>query len=443
MAVFSPTLRLNVKTNQISWQTAAALVIANMVGTGVFTSLGYQLLDVQDTVSIVLLWLIGGFMALFGAFSYGQLGTHFPESGGDYIYLSRVFHPVLGYLSSWVSLLVGFSAPVAIAAIAMVQYLTPFGITHSSELAVGVIILVGLVHSFDLRRSGRFQNITTVLKVLFVLGLIVLGIVYAAAATPNAISIGETWTQELTTPGFAVSLIYVSYAYTGWNSAAYIAGEIRDVRTSLPKALIGATLLVTVLYILLQLVFLKHASVDQLAGRVEVATVATQNVLGSAGSRWISLFIALQLIATVGSYIWIGPRVTHAMAKEHSMWRPLRKRNAAGVPVRALWLHVIIAIVLTLTGTFEQIVIYAGFVLQLNVTLVVASVLFLKKRPETFQSPFYPYAQYLFIGFSIWILAYTLYDRPTESMIGLGIVVAGLLTYPLNKPESPADAGFS
>ena len=406
-----------------------------MVGTGVFTSLGYQLLAVQDTVSILLLWLIGGAMALFGAFSYGQLGTHYTESGGDYIYLSRIFHPALGYLSSWVSLLVGFSAPVAIAAIAMVQYLTSFGIAYSSWLAVAVIVVVGLIHSFSVRQSSRFQNTTTGLKMVFVLALIALGLFYAPEVTPNAIEVGRTWQQELTTSGFAVSLIYVSYAYTGWNSAAYIAGEIRNVRSSLPKALLIATVLVTALYVLMQLVFLKHASVPQLAGKVEVATVATHNLFGTTGSRWVSFFIALQLIATIGSYIWIGPRVTYAMAREHSFWKPLRRLSAAQVPVRALWLHVAIAVVLTLTGTFEQIVIYAGFVLQLNVTLVVASVLFLKKRPDTFQSPFYPYAQYLFIGFSVWILGYTLYDRPWESLIGFGIIGVGFITYFLNKPE--------
>ena len=412
-----------------------ALVIANMVGTGVFTSLGYQLLDVQNTVSIVLLWLIGGVMALFGAFSYGQLGTHFTESGGDYIYLSRIFHPVLGYLSSWVSLLVGFSAPIAIAAIAMMQYLAPFGIANASWLAVAVMVLLGGIHSFSIRQSSRFQNVATVLKVVFVLVLIALGVVYAPGERPNAIEVGSTWQQEFTSPGFAVSLIYVSYAYTGWNSAAYIAGEIRDVRSSLPKALVGATLLVTVLYLLLQLVFLKHASLGQLEGKVEVATVAAQNLFGTTGSRWVSFFIALQLVATIGSYIWIGPRVTHAMAKEHALWKPLRHLNAAQVPVRALWLHIALAVVMTLTGTFEQVVVYAGFVLQLMVTLVVASVLFLKKRPDTFQSPFYPYAQYLFIGFSGWILAYTLYDKPWESLIGLGIIGVGLITYFFDKTK--------
>ena len=391
-----------------------ALVIANMVGTGVFTSLGFQLLDVKNTISIILLWLIGGFLALFGAFSYAQLGTHFKESGGDYIYLSRIFHPVLGYLTSWASLVVGFSAPVAIAAIAMTQYLAPFGIEGSRWLAVSIIILVGLMHSFSIKQSERFQNVTTVLKVGFVVLLILLGFIFSTNVAP-AITYSGSWMQEVATPGFAVSLVYVTYAYTGWNAAAYIVEEIQDVQKSLPKALILGTLVVTVLYVLLQLVFLRNASYVQLEGQVEVATIAFSNVFGASGSRWISFFIALQLVATISAYIWIGSRVTHAMSREHSLWKPLRKLNTQRIPIRTIWLHVAISVVLALTGTFEQILLYTGFILQLMGTLVVASVLFLKKRSDTFQSPLYPYAQYIFIGFSLWILVYTLYDKPVES----------------------------
>lgn len=417
-----------------------ALVIANMVGTGVFTSLGYQLLDVQNTFSIILLWVIGGFLALFGAFSYAQLGTHFKESGGDYIYLSRIFHPILGYLTSWASLVVGFSAPVAIAAIAMTDYLAPFGINGNKWLAVGIITLTGLMHSFSIKQSERFQNITTVFKVVFIFLLLAIGFHFTTNEASNSILLTSSWTSEISTPGFAVSLVYVTYAYTGWNAAAYIVGEIRDVKKSLPKALIGGTLFVTVLYVLLQIVFLRHASAAQLQGKVEVATVAFSNILGEDGSRWVSFFIALQLIATISAYIWIGSRVTHAMSREHSLWKPLRKLSPVGIPIRTIWLHVGISVALALTGTFEQIVLYTGFILQLMGTLVVASVLFLKKKPESFQSPFYPWAQYIFIAFSVWILAYTLYDKPVESLIGIGIIAAGLLTWLFNKPEQPARA---
>ena len=162
-------------TKKISIYTASAIVIANMIGTGVFTSVGFQLASVQNTWSIVLLWLAGGVLALFGAFAYAELGTHFKESGGDYIYLSRVFHPMLGYLSAWAGLTVGFSAPVALAAMAFTKYLAPFGLQNNLWLAIGIIVLTGLMHSFTIRNSSKFQNLSTAIKVIFILVLIVLG----------------------------------------------------------------------------------------------------------------------------------------------------------------------------------------------------------------------------------------------------------------------------
>ena len=232
---------------KIGWKTAAAIVIANMIGTGVFTSLGFQIADVQNTWSIILLWVIGGIIALIGAFTYAELGTHFKESGGDYIFLSRIIHPFAGYLYAWISLTVGFSAPIAISALAMTSYLSPINPTlFTNWFGIGIILLVTTVHSVSVGQSGRFQSYATVLKLGFVFILIALGFYFLPIAG-NAQSYTSSWQQEVWLPGFAVSLIYVSYAYTGWNSAAYITGEIEDPKNNLPKALILSTLLVTCL----------------------------------------------------------------------------------------------------------------------------------------------------------------------------------------------------
>lgn len=427
---------------KIGWKTAAGLVIANMIGTGVFTSLGFQLIDLKSSWSIVLLWLIGGLMALIGAFTYAELGTHFKNSGGDYIFLSKIFHPFLGYLYAWTSLMVGFSAPIAIAAIAMTDYLNPFmGKTYGGWFGFVIIVLVSLAHSFNVRQSGRFQNAATLLKLLFVVSLIVIGFWYAPESV-NALNFDNSWQQEILLPGFAVSLIYVSYAYTGWNAAAYIVEEIDQPRISLPKALIGGTLLVMVLYILLQIVFLKHASFDQLMGEVEIANISFSNVFPVNGIKWISFFIALQLVGTISGYIWIDPRVTHAMAKDYKLWRPLAKTNTSGIPIRALWLNTGISILLTLTGTFEQVLLYAGFVLQLMGTLTVTSLLFVKKNKDTFHSPLKPFLQIIYVLFSLWILVYMLIDRPLESLAGLGLILAGAVVFwfdtfkPVKKSEN-------
>jgi APA family basic amino acid/polyamine antiporter len=415
--------------------TASSIVVANMIGTGVFTSLGFQLSAVQNTWTILLLWLAGGILSLFGAFAYAELGTHFKESGGDYIYLSRLFHPLLGYLSAWAGLTVGFSAPVALAAMAFTQYLAPFGLQNNVWLAIAIIVLIGLMHSFTIKHSSRLQNISTLVKVLFIISLICIGL-FIPGAGMNAFNYSNSWRHEIITPGFAVSMIYVGFAYTGWNAAAYIVDEIDNPAKNLPRALIGSTLFVAASYILFQFVLLKHASAAAMADKEEVTFIAFNNLLGSTGGKWVSVFIAIQLVATISSYLWVGPRVTRAMAKEYKLWRPLAKKNAHGIPVAAVWLHVFISILLALTGSFERILLYAGFVLQLMASLTVATSLFIRdKKTGSFKSPFKPLLQIVFLLFNTWVLIFTLADRPVESLIGIGILLVGGVIYCFDKPE--------
>ena len=423
---------------KIGISTAAAIVIANMIGTGVFTSVGFQLNSVQNTWTILILWVIGGLLGLFGAFAYAELGTHFKESGGDYIYLTRVFHPLLGYLSAWAGLTVGFSAPVALAAMAFTKYLAPFGLQDNIWLAIAVIIIIGLMHSFTIRHSSRFQNATTIIKVLFIVCLIIFGFTLPGNVN-NAINFTDSWKNEIFIPGFAVSMVYVSFAYIGWNAAAYVADEIDYPGRNLPRALIGSTLFVSVVYVLFQLVLLKNATITELLGKEEVTFISFSHLLGSTGGKWVSIFIAIQLIATVSSYLWVGPRVTWAMAKENKLWQPFAKKNKHGIPVAAVWLHVFISILLTLSGSFEKVLLYAGFVLQLMASLTVATSLFIKRQnKETFKSPFKPVLQIIFLLFNIWVSIFTLIDRPVESLIGIGILLIGAVIYFFDKPVQQA-----
>ncbi len=414
---------------KIGWKTAMALVIAAMIGTGVFTSLGFQLVDVQNTWTIIILWVLGGLLALIGAFTYAELGTHFKESGGDYVFLSRIFHPFAGYLYAWTSLCVGFPAPIAIAAMAMINYLKPINPNiFNTWFGIGVILIVTTLHSLSIRRSGQLQNWSTFIKVLFVLALIVIGF-YFTPPIDNSIQTGVGWEKEILLPGFAVALIYVTFAYSGWNSSAYIITEIANPVKNLPKSLIGGTVFVIVVYVLLQIVFLRHAGLDQLQGEVEVATIAFSNIFRNDGANWVSYFIAVQLIATISGYLWIGSRIIYAMAAEHPLWRRLVYKNRFGIPTTALWIQAIISISLTLSGSFEQVLLYSSFVLQLMGTLTIASLLKVRRKEGTFKSPFRPYLQIVYILFSIWVLGYVLFERPYESMIGIGIVALGALTY--------------
>ena len=404
-----------------------------MIGTGIFTSVGFQLSAVQNTWSIILLWLAGGILALFGAFAYAELGTHFKETGGDFIYLSRIFHPMLGFLTAWAGLTVGFSAPVALAAIAFTKYLHPFGLVQSSWIAIALILLITIMHSFTIRHSSRFQNISTFIKIAFLITLIALGLILDNSAG-NALDYSGTWKNEIFGSGFAVSMVFVSYAYTGWNAAAYITGEIQSPAKNLPRALLVSTIFVSFLYILFNWVLLQHATVASLSGKEEASYISFRNLLGNEGGKWVSFFIAIQLIATISSYLWVGPRVTMAMAKEHALWQPLSKTNQHGIPVRALWLHAAISILLSLTGSFEKVLLYAGFVLQLMTSLTVAASLYIRnKNEDAFVTPWKPLPQIIFLGFNAWVLIYTLIDKPIESISGLVILLIGIVLYRFGK----------
>lgn len=417
-------------TKKIGWKVAAALVVANMVGTGVFTSLGFQLLDVQNSWSIGALWILGGIMALVGAFCYAEVGSAYPRSGGEYVFLTKMYHPFVGYLAGWVSLIVGFAAPVALAAMALGAYLSNVVSISSTGMAVGIVVLISGVHSINLKVSSSFQSFATWFKVLLIVFLILTGLLVASEV--SALDFSASWTDEVLTPSFAIAFVYVSYSYTGWNAAAYILDEIEQPRRTLPKALVRGTLVVTLLYVLLQLVFLKHGSLDTLKGQIDVGHVFATEVFGSQGATGINFLIAFFLISSISAMVWVGPRVSMAMSEDYSLWRFLRRKNINGIPVLAIWFQAIISIFYILTGTFESVLLYCGFILQLSSALAVGGVFILRKRNPSasyYQSPFFPWLPLLFLIFSVWILGYLIVNQPQESLMGLAILAVGAITY--------------
>ncbi|MFV0233035.1 amino acid permease [Empedobacter falsenii] len=419
--------------SKIGWKTAAALVISNMIGTGVFTSLGYQISDLKNTTSILLLWSIGGILALMGAFIYSELASKFKQSGGDYIYLSRTFHPLFGYLSSWISLFVGFSAPISLAALAMGKYLNIFGFDLGKEFAIAMILIVAIFQSFSLNLSSKFQNIFTILKVVFIIFLIAIGFYYTPEIQPNAILFDSSWKGELLLPAFATSLVYVTFAYTGWNSASYIVEEINQPKKNLPKALFIGVVFVTISYVLLNYVFLKHASAAALSGQENVANISFANLLGN-NVKWVSCFIALQLIATISGYLWIGSRLTQATARENKLWSFMAKENKNRIPVRAIWVHTAISILLIFSGDFEVIFTYTSFVLQILATLAVCTAFFIKQDELTIiKSKFFYVLPALFLAFSLYICYFVLMQKPKESLFGLGIIALGIILFYFDK----------
>jgi APA family basic amino acid/polyamine antiporter len=417
----------------ISLITATAIVIANMVGTGIFTSLGYQVTDLPSGFSIVVLWAVGGLCAFCGALAYGELASALPKSGGEYQFLSRAFHPCVGFIAGWLSATVGFAAPIALAAMALGKYLS--GVTSLISpvtASLAVVIAVTLIHSSGIHVGARFQNIATWLKVLLILVFIGAGLLVTNAQPVSFLpAAGDL--KLITSPPFAISLVFVMYSYAGWNAATYIVGEIRDPQRNVPLAIGIGTFFVSLLYIILNAVFLHVAPMKELAGQVDVAHVAANYIFGNEGGRIMSGLICLGLISSISAMTWVGPRVTMALGQDVRILSPFAAVTSGGVPWAALLAQLAIVIVLILTATFEKVLSYVQFSIQLCSCLTVIGLIVLRRSEPDLPRPVrcwgYPFTPLIFIIISLWMMTYQMLQQPRESLAGLGTILIGALLY--------------
>lgn len=422
---------------KIGLATAFSIVVANMIGTGVFTSLGFQVSEIKSIFALLMLWLIGGLIALSGALSYAELAAALPRSGGEYHFLSRIYHPVLGFLAGWVSILVGFAAPTALAAMAMGSYAQSFvTFAYPGTFAIVVVVILSLVHSYQIRLGGRFQRIVTFLKIALIVFFIISGLLVGEPQSLHILPRLTDWRQVFSS-SFAVSLIFVSYAFSGWNASVYITDEIRNPSRNIPWSLILGTFTVTILYFLLNFVFLYTSPIQALEGKIEIGFISATYVFGESGGKIMSLVITLLLVSTLSAMIWIGPRVTMVMGEDYRILRFLSRKNQYNVPVIAIWIQSIITIVLIISSTFEEVLVYAGFVLNIFTLLSVIGVFILRIRKPGLPRPYrvwgYPLTPVFFILLSLWTLTYLMIDRTNESVLGLVTVLSGILIYFLNK----------
>ncbi len=407
---------------------ATATVIANMVGTGVFTSLGFQVQSLESGLALLALWAVGGVIALCGALSYGELGAAIPGAGGEYRYLSHAYHPFAGTLAGWTSVSVGFAAPIALAAMALGRYAQPVIPLPPTAIAVAAVCLISLVHVARAGLGARFQVVTTSMKVLLIGAFIAAGLLAPvtgdASFAPTPAALGE-----LLTPGFAYNLIYVTYAYSGWNAAIYLAAELEHPQRDVPRALWRGTLTVTLLYVALQLVFLRTVPRGTLAGQLEVGALSAEALFGAQGGRLLSAAISLLLVSTISAMVLGGPRVVEAMARDLPALAPLARRTPSGIPRNAVLTQLGITLVLILTGSFEQVMAYAGFTLTLVTMATTGAVLWLRRtepdRPRAYRTWGYPVTPLLFLTMNSWIMVTVLRERPIASLAGLATMVMG------------------
>jgi len=415
----------------VGFLTACSIVIANIIGTGIFTSLGFQLANIQSGFVLAMLWVVGGVAALCGALCYGELSAALPRSGGEYHFLSQIYHPALGFMAGFVSATVGFSAPIALAAMAFGKYLQgvlDFGSPVFFSFAV--VWLVALFHLKNLRLGSVFQNLSTLIKL------------HPKQPIDFFPVPGDT-TLIFGAP-FAVALVYVMYSYSGWNAAVYITGEIKQPEKNVPRSLLVGTGMVIVLYVVLNAIFLATTPAQDLKGQLEVALIAGKHIFGANGGRVVGAVICLGLISAISSMTWIGPRVTMSMGEDHWLLRLMGRKNFHGIPTNAIVLQLLIVNLLLLTRSFESVVQYTQFSLLLCSLFTVLGVIVLRiTRPELAR-PYrvwaYPLPPIIFATITIWMMFYLLRWKTTESLAGLATAVVGLLLYfcALKRPHRSA-----
>jgi len=423
---------------QLGLISTSAFVVANMIGTGVFTSLGFQLKGINNIVAVLSLWVIGGVIALCGSLVYGELGAAMPRSGGEYHYLSKIYHPAIGFLSGWVSMTVGFAAPVALASMALGRYTARVfqGVSHTG-IALCAISVITVIHCYNVKFGSAFQTVFTTFKVLLILTFIICGFVLTPSLQDLSGSIKGFTFKSLLSPGYVVSMVYVTYAFSGWNASAYIANEIKDPQRNIPRSLFLSTLLVTILYLLLNFIFLLTTPVSELTGQVEVGFISAGKIFGSTGGNIMGLFISVLLISTISSMIFVGPRVSQVMGEDISILHFLSYKTNSGIPLYAILLQFCISFILVITSSFDKVLIYSGFTLNLFTFLTVLGVFIHRIKYKDVERPYktwgYPVVPILFLFIILVVIGYLLYQNTTESVLGLATVLFGYILYFINK----------
>jgi APA family basic amino acid/polyamine antiporter len=393
-----------------------------------------------------MLWIAGGIMALCGALSYAELAVRHPGSGGEYHYLSKIYHPTMGFLSGWISATVGFAAPIGLASMAFGGYLSKLiPEADPTVLACSLILTVAGINFLGLKVSEGFQKSATYLNIALMIILVLCGL-FLPDSSHFSFSIGAAdWAAVFSGP-FAVSLVYVSYAYSGWNAITYIAGDVEQPDKTVPRALIGAALTVMLLYVLVNFVFLFSTpmpAIEGLENKEEIAFLAATNIFGEVGGKIISALICLALLASVHSMTITGPRVTQALGRDLPALAPFAKTTSEGAPLYAILLQTGIALALVLTATFGKVLTFIGFTLGLFTTLTVAGLLverYVKDpqrraqgletlAPGSYRTPLFPLPTLIFLALEGWMLFFNLKEKPVESRYGLALVGLGLLFY--------------
>jgi APA family basic amino acid/polyamine antiporter len=449
---------------QLGLVSATALVVSNMVGSGIWGTTGYMASALGDAKLILAAWFVGALFALAGAVSYSELGINFPSSGGEYVYLTRAYGPTWGFMTGWVSFFAGFSAPIALNAIIFAHYVGYFFPVFNQSntmftigagalslklggpqlLASALIAAFTVLNCFGVARVAKIQNALTLIKVLVILALVVFGFLMGAGSWKN-FSTPATRDSTLPLPvAFMIQLLFVMVGYSGWNAATYVAEELKQPERTLPAALAIGTGLVTALYVGLNMIFIYSTPVQALKGVVAVGEVSANNLFGPEGAAIFSALMAISMMPAVNAMVTIGPRVYYAMARNGAFLKAAAVVHPRWhTPVVAILSQGACAVLMTLTP-LPNLFVFIGMSLTIFTVLAVASIFVFRRRANwqklravSFMYPLIPTA-YILVGSSM--VVYGIIWQPTASVAALGTIAVGAAVYHLTHKRR--DAGL-
>ena len=437
---------------------ATNIVVANMIGAGIFTTSGLLMAELHNPLLMVILWAVGGIIALCGALSYGELGAAMPGAGGEYLFLSRLYSPIYGFLSGWVSFIVGFSAPIAASALGFSEYFTRAvpGLVNwlqangfmgqeitKKTLAVAVILIFTFIHYRGIKYGTRIQNALTILKILLIVVLLAGGFASGKGDFSNFHKGGSPGSGLAGWKTIGLSLMWIMFAYSGWNASTYLGAEIKNPKRNLPGSLIYGTFIVMALYVGINILYVYGIDPESMEGVISIGGLAMGNLFGKSAEVLFSILISFALFSSLSAFIIIGPRVYYSMAKDGLFFKMAgRIHKRFQVPSNSILLQALIAVILVLSGTFEQVLTYMGFALGIFPVLAVIGIWKLRKtQPDALRIKGFPIPQIIYITAGIMILVLSFMESPLESSIAILTVVVGVPAYFLFKRISKKTSG--
>jgi APA family basic amino acid/polyamine antiporter len=422
------------------------IVIANMIGAGIFTTSGLLLADLKSPILMLVLWLFGGLVAIAGAMCYGEVGATIPKAGGEYAFLSELYNPLMGFLSGWISFFVGFSAPIAASSIGFSEYLyraSPeifewwgFELSITKKIFSILIVLVfTMVHLQGIKFGAKVQDYLTVLKISLLAGLVFVGFLFGTGDMNNFIIEEPVVLDFGGWKSIALALMWISFSFSGWNASTYIGSEIKNPKRNLPWSLFIGTGVVILLYLSLNILFVYAIKPSEMEGVIAIGGLAMSKMFGISADQIMSLLISFALFSSISAFIILGPRVYYAMATEGYFFKfAARVSSTYKVPTYSILFQAAIAIVLIMIGSLDQIFTYMGFALSIFPILVAYSIFKLRRTNRSkLILPGYPWipAFFILVGLVLHILA--LIERPLESVIAILTVLLGVPAFYLFK----------